>query len=119
MGISLTHLQEESFTLSKTKNLNSGSTNKEHSLSIQLHGKQSSLKMLSSETLLDAARRKGLNPPKSCMEGVCGTCRAKLIEGTVHENTREGLSQSDIDSGCILTCQCFPNSDNLALSWDL
>jgi ring-1,2-phenylacetyl-CoA epoxidase subunit PaaE len=39
---------------------------------------------------------------------VCCTCRAKLIEGLVQMDEREGLSDDEIEAGYILTCQSHP-----------
>ncbi|NYT87049.1 pyridoxamine 5'-phosphate oxidase family protein [Pollutimonas harenae] len=36
-----------------------------------------------SGTLLELAEARGLHPEFSCREGTCGTCRSKLIKGTV------------------------------------
>ena len=36
-----------------------------------------------SGTLLELAEARGLDPPFSCREGTCGTCRTRLIEGSV------------------------------------
>ena len=33
--------------------------------------------------VLEAARRAGLRLPSSCTRGLCGTCKCKLLEGSV------------------------------------
>lgn len=37
-----------------------------------------------SGTLLELAEARGLNPPYSCRNGVCGTCSTRIINGAVH-----------------------------------
>ena len=37
-----------------------------------------------SGTLLELAEARGLNPPFSCRNGVCGTCSTRIINGAVH-----------------------------------
>ena len=44
------------------------------------------------------------------MGGACGTCRAKLLEGTVEMDHNYALSQADLDAGYVLTCQSHPTS---------
>lgn len=40
------------------------------------------------ETLLAALRRAGVNPPYSCQQGFCGTCRVRVLGGSVqHRDT--------------------------------
>ncbi|MDH5649110.1 MAG: 2Fe-2S iron-sulfur cluster-binding protein, partial [Gammaproteobacteria bacterium] len=35
------------------------------------------------ETILDAAMRQGLRLPYSCRNGTCGSCRGRIVSGTV------------------------------------
>ena len=55
------------------------------------------------ESLLKALRRAGVEPPYSCQQGFCGTCRTKVLEGAVLR--RDTLLTSDEhDQGLMLTC---------------
>ena len=85
---------------------------------VKLKGDRHSLTIAADQTLLQAARRAGLSPPFSCLSGVCGTCRAKLLNGTVHMRARMALEDSEIDNGAILTCQSVATSENLTLEYD-
>ena len=38
--------------------------------------------MSASETILETLMETGMNPYHSCMEGVCGTCETRILEGT-------------------------------------
>ena len=68
--------------------------------------------------ILDSARNGGLPAPYACKAGVCATCRAKLVSGTVEMAARFGLSESDIAKGYVLTCQSIPTSDDVAVDFD-
>ncbi len=70
------------------------------------------------ENLLDAGIRHGIELPFSCKDGVCATCKARLIEGQVEMDKSHGLEQRDIDDGFILSCQAHPISDSLVLDFD-
>ena len=48
--------------------------------------------------------------PYACMGGACGTCRAKLVDGTVEMDHNFALGKADLDAGYILTCQSHPTS---------
>jgi ferredoxin-NADP reductase len=65
------------------------------------------------ESLLDAALRAGINAPYSCVGGKCGTCKAKLLSGTVYMEQNYALSEADIADGWILTCQSRPTADTI------
>jgi len=59
------------------------------------------------EPILDAALRAGLNPPHSCRAGRCGSCRARLVSGTVrYPGARPpALSDAEARDGYVLLCQ--------------
>ena len=52
------------------------------------------------------------------MGGACGTCRAKLLDGTVDMDHNYALSQADLDTGYILTCQSHPTTPTVSLDYD-
>ncbi len=70
------------------------------------------------ETVLQAVRAAGVQPPFSCESGVCGACRAHLSKGTVHMRARMALDDHDVAQGAILTCQSLPTSEQIELSYD-
>lgn len=63
-------------------------------------------------TLLEAARSQGLALPYSCLGGVCGSCKARLLEGEVQypHQPPTALAHST-DAGAILLCQAVATSD--------
>ncbi|MBP6562163.1 MAG: hybrid-cluster NAD(P)-dependent oxidoreductase [Neisseriaceae bacterium] len=65
---------------------------------------------LPSETLLQAAKRAGLRWPFSCANGMCGTCKVKLLSGQVDMQHNGGIRQRDINAGWILPCCSRPLS---------
>jgi CDP-4-dehydro-6-deoxyglucose reductase len=80
---------------------------------VQLAGSQRSFDVAPGETVLDAARRAGLALPYSCLSGNCGSCKGRLLDGTVHYpyNPPSALSAADSAAGQALLCQAVPNSD--------
>jgi ring-1,2-phenylacetyl-CoA epoxidase subunit PaaE len=70
------------------------------------------------ENLLAAGMRHGIELPFSCKDGVCSTCKARLLEGQVEMDKSHGLEQRDIDNGFILTCQSHPISDHVVVDFD-
>jgi ring-1,2-phenylacetyl-CoA epoxidase subunit PaaE len=70
------------------------------------------------ENLLDAGLRNGVELPFSCKDGVCATCKARLIEGKVDMDVNQSLRQEEIDNGYILTCQSHPISKKIVVDFD-
>lgn len=70
------------------------------------------------ETLLNAALRVRPDVPFACAGGVCGTCRAKVTEGTVEMAENYALEKDDVDRGYVLTCQSRPTSDSVLVDFD-
>jgi ring-1,2-phenylacetyl-CoA epoxidase subunit PaaE len=69
-------------------------------------------------SILDAASAAGLEVPFSCTSGVCGTCRAKCVEGEVRMERNFALDKAEVAAGFVLTCQCRPLTDSVVLSFD-
>lgn len=68
--------------------------------------------------ILDAAQEAGADLPYACKGGVCCTCKAKIIEGSVRMDVNYGLEADEIEAGYILTCQSHPTSEKLIVSFD-
>ena len=69
-------------------------------------------------SILDAASAAGLEVPFSCTSGVCGTCRAKVLEGDVRMERNFALSKDEVAAGFVLTCQAHPMTPQVVLSFD-
>ncbi len=61
--------------------------------------------------ILTAAMNAGLRLPSSCTQGVCGTCKCRLVSGQVDMNHAGGIRQREIEQGMILVCCSRPLSD--------
>lgn len=68
--------------------------------------------------ILDSARSAGLPAPFACKAGVCATCRAKVVSGAVEMAARYGLTDEEIASGYVLTCQSVPKGEGVELDYD-
>jgi ferredoxin-NADP reductase len=65
----------------------------------------------SGEHVLDAAKKAGVRLPASCTQGMCGTCKVKLVSGEVSMKHAGGIRQREIDQGMVLLCCSKPLSD--------
>ncbi|MEM9621913.1 MAG: 2Fe-2S iron-sulfur cluster-binding protein [Pseudomonadota bacterium] len=71
------------------------------------------------ENILDGAMNSGVDLPFSCKGGVCATCKAKVLEGTVDMDLNHALSAEELAEGFVLTCQAHPISDNVIIDFDV
>jgi ferredoxin len=77
---------------------------------IALDRRTTTTKYRSGDTLLETARSAGLSPPSSCETGSCGTCMARIVEGSARMNNNDALEDDEVAEGWVLTCQTLPTS---------
>ncbi len=70
------------------------------------------------QSLLDAALENAMDAPYACKAGVCSTCRAKILEGEVEMEVNHALEDYEVRQGYVLTCQCYPLTDRIVVSYD-
>jgi len=88
-------------------------------VTITLDGRQSSFTLPSDgPSVLEAALTVRADAPFACKGGVCGTCRAKVVEGTVEMDTNYALEPDEMERGYVLTCQSHPTSEKVVLDYD-
>ena len=69
-------------------------------------------------SILDATLRYRADAPFACKNGVCGTCRAKVVEGKVRMDANYALEPADVAAGYALACQSHPAADRVVLDFD-
>ncbi len=89
------------------------------SVTITLDGRTSTFALApDGPAVLDAALEVRADAPFACKGGVCGTCRAKVLQGTVEMDTNWALEPDEVERGYVLTCQSHPTSDTVVLDYD-
>ncbi len=81
-------------------------------------GARTEVPVAEGEAVLDAALRAGLDLPFACKGGMCSTCRAKLLEGSVEMELNYSLEPWELAAGFVLTCQARPTSARVVLDYD-
>jgi ring-1,2-phenylacetyl-CoA epoxidase subunit PaaE len=87
-------------------------------LTVTLSGTTSTIATNRSATVLDAVAAAGMDAPYSCTGGVCATCRAKVLAGSVEMKVNYALEPWELDAGFVLTCQSQPTSDEVTVDYD-
>lgn len=88
------------------------------SVTIRLHKRVITVAYAAGETLLQTARMAGLSPPSSCEIGSCGTCMARLTDGSARMLNNDALEDDEVDEGWVLTCQALPTSPTVSVVYE-
>ncbi len=70
------------------------------------------------QTILEAALDLDIDLPYSCQAGMCTACMGKCISGKVKLDEEDGLSESELKAGYILTCVAHPVGADVVIEID-
>ncbi len=88
-------------------------------VTIRLDGRSSTFNLRpDGPPVLEAALQERSDLPCACKGGVCGTCRARLVEGTVQMDANYALEPEEVARGYVLTCQSHPTAAEVVLDYD-
>ncbi|MPY82094.1 MAG: 2Fe-2S iron-sulfur cluster binding domain-containing protein [Actinophytocola sp.] len=87
-------------------------------VAVKLRGRQHEVSLAAGDTVLESALTAGLEAPYACLGGACGTCKAKILQGSVTMEHNFALSPTDVAAGHVLTCQAHPTSEEVRLDYD-
>jgi 3-ketosteroid 9alpha-monooxygenase subunit B len=86
-------------------------------LEVTLDGQTTTLPWPPGARMLDILIDRGLDPPFSCRQGICGACACLLTGGEVEMAHNEVLEPEDVADGYILACQALPRSPRVSISY--
>ncbi|WP_375437429.1 1,2-phenylacetyl-CoA epoxidase subunit PaaE [uncultured Hymenobacter sp.] len=96
-----------------------GEDNKKSKVTAKLDGSTRILEMsYYGNTILDAMLETGADAPYSCKNGMCSTCRARIVDGQVEMDVNYSLSDTEVAKGYVLTCQARPVSEKVTVDFD-
>ncbi len=85
---------------------------------VTLDGRRSTVEVDGgSETVLDAVLRVRADAPFACRGGVCGTCRARVVDGEVEMDVNHALEPDELARGLRLMCQSRPTTPALEVEF--
>ena len=87
-------------------------------VTVVLDGRSTCDPLPRAQTVLDGAQRVRSDLPFACKGGVCGTCRARVVDGEVEMVRNYALEPVEVERGFVLTCQSFPVSDRVTVDYD-
>jgi len=83
-----------------------------------LKGKRHEVTYHPGDTLLETARRGGLQAPFSCEAGNCATCMALVGEGSATMRVNNALTPDEVAEGWVLTCQALPYGPTVTVEYE-
>jgi ring-1,2-phenylacetyl-CoA epoxidase subunit PaaE len=87
-------------------------------LTVVLDGRSTSLTLPPGTPILDGAQKVRPDLPFACKGGICGTCRARVLRGSVRMRRNFALEPDEVDAGYVLTCQSLPTCDEITVDYD-
>ncbi len=88
------------------------------SVTFTVDGRASTTRMRPETSILDAALRVRGELPFSCKGGMCASCKARVLEGSVEMDKNYALTEEDLAAGFVLTCQSHPTSGSVVVDFD-
>ncbi|MFJ8912962.1 fatty acid desaturase [Amycolatopsis sp. NPDC102389] len=87
-------------------------------VAVGLRGRRQEVSVAAGDTVLESALKAGLEAPYACLGGACGTCKAKVLLGSVAMEQNFALSRADVENGYALTCQAHPTTPSVTVDYD-
>src|SRR6185437_4710753 len=114
-GFERSHYHEESFSFDTVSEvaaqLTTAPVETETRFRVSFAKSNREIECGSGQHVLDAAKKAGVRLPASCTQGMCGTCKVRLVSGEVAMKHAGGIRQREIDQGMVLLCCSKPLSD--------
>lgn len=110
-GVPENAYHEESFCPFRQENAADAAAEAAAAFRINFRRSQITVNCGEGTTLARAAHSGGVRLQTACGQGICGTCRTKLVSGTVDMSHQGGIKQREIDQGWILPCCSRPTSN--------
>ena len=88
------------------------------SITILVDDEETTFEMDTTNTILAAALKEGIDAPYSCQGGICSSCLAKVTTGKATMDKNTILSDEEVQEGFILTCQAHPTTEKISIDFD-
>lgn len=118
-GVHLSQIRKEEFVLMEPNFELQPPDTAARNISVTLDDKTYQFDSAYPDTILQAAKKNGIELPYSCEVGRCGACAAVCTKGHVWMKVNEVLTNDDTRAGRVLTCTGYPVDGNVTLDFDL
>lgn len=87
-------------------------------VTLVLKGQAHEVSYVRGDTVLETARRGGLQPPYSCEAGNCATCMAVVRDGCATMRENNALTDDEVAEGWVLTCQALLTGPSATVEYE-
>ena len=112
------NIKFELFTTTKTEKEIATSSTGHTKVSMMVDGDFAAFEMSQKQTILEAALKNGIDAPYSCQGGICSSCLCRITQGTAEMKKNSILTDSEVASGLVLSCQAVPTSSEIYVDYD-
>ncbi|MCV7370024.1 ferredoxin [Mycolicibacterium duvalii] len=116
-GVTKDRLHLERFTVAEIP-VDAAETQDTEEVVIELDRKKTVAAYRKGDTLLQVARSAGLRAPYSCETGSCGTCMARIVEGSARMVNNDALDDDEVAEGWVVSCQALPTSPRVHMIYE-
>jgi ring-1,2-phenylacetyl-CoA epoxidase subunit PaaE len=114
-GINRASIKRELFDIVVPEKKPKPTDTSSHIVTILKQGFEQKLDVQYPQTILKAAKEKGIELPYSCESGQCGTCAVTCIKGKVFMWRNDVLMDDEIAKGRVLTCTGYPVDGDITI----
>lgn len=119
LGLLENQILTECFTLNSVGENKSDQLLATSSVTVKRNGdKEFSFEALKSQPILLTGKALGYQMPHSCLAAMCGTCKARVLQGKVKMSQNYALSDSELKEGYVLLCSGIPETGVVELAYD-
>jgi ferredoxin-NADP reductase/Fe-S-cluster-containing hydrogenase component 2 len=111
LGVPETQIKTEAFGTVKRDPTAKGAASTEVAGKVVFQASDTTAPVPVGATILDAADEAGVFIDNACRSGTCGSCRVKLLSGSVRMAVEDALTEQDKAEGYILACQAKIRGD--------
>ncbi|MGE2835212.1 2Fe-2S iron-sulfur cluster-binding protein [Mycobacterium sp. SMC-4] len=116
-GVTKDRLHLERFTVAEIPAGAVGTQDTEEVV-IELNRTKTTATYRKGDTLLQTARSAGLKAPYSCETGSCGTCMARIVDGSARMLNNDALDDDEVAEGWVVSCQALPTSPRVHMIYE-
>jgi ferredoxin-NADP reductase len=111
LGVPFAQIKTEAFGTVKRDPTSNSAASTEVAGKVFFQASEMTAFVLVDATILDAADETGVFIDNACRSGTCGSCRVKLVSGSVKMAVEDALTAQDKAEGYILACQAKISGD--------
>ena len=106
LGVAEQNIRTESFGVKQSSPLDDGSRlTRGGEFTVTFARSNKTAKIERGRPILTLAEELGVNVDSECRSGICGTCKCRMLSGSVQMPTQDALSGDDRGNNIILLCQ--------------